>query len=191
MTSPLLFAAGFMFMAILLLLGVIYSRIHWLIKALLVAISLVFCALFYQGHLDSLGYPAPIDAPPLFRFVYALVREPYPLKDDPGAIYVWMVVPDHETPRVMAIPYSEENRKVIAEAKKKAQGGEAVYMGIGAGKSKDGNGEKGNSSAGGVAGAAHKLASGGSTTVPYEVHGDALMFKAPPDTVPKKDEQHD
>ena len=130
MIAPILFVACFMFLAVLLLLGVIYSRIHWVPKAILVAVSLLFGGIFYHAYMGSLGYPAQVAPPRLFRFVYGMVREPYLLKDDPGAIYVWMLTPGGEVPRVVTLPYSAATRKIIGDAKKKVQDGEVVYMGL-------------------------------------------------------------
>ena len=186
MISPLLFVVCFMFLAVLLLLGVIYSRVHWIPKAILVLISLLFGGVFYQGYLASLGYPAPITVPAMFRFVYAYVREPYPLKGDSGAIYIWMLTPGNEVPRVMSVPYSDKTRKMIGEAKKKAERGEIVYLGLaGNGKSSDGGGKASSSDPG--SGSTHK-SSMGPKSLPYDVKNEeTLEFKAPPDTVPRKD----
>ena len=186
MISPLLFVGCFMFIAILLLLGVIYSRVHWLLKATLVVVSLGFGGLFYRGYVGSLGYPAPVQAPSLFRFLYGYIHEPYALKGDPGAIYVWLMTPDNELPRVISMPYSAASRKVIGEAKKKVEQGEMVYLGLaGEGKSKSGEGGTPSSSPGG--GSEHKLPTG-RNSLPYDVRGETtLEFEAPPDTVPRKD----
>lgn len=186
MISPLLFVACFMFIAILLLLGVIYSRVHWVLKSILLVVSLLFGVIFYRGYVGSLGYPAPIDAPPLFRFVYGFVHEPFLLKGDPGAIYVWMMTPGNDMPRVIVMPYSAATRKIIGDAKERVARGETVYMGLaGTGKSKSG-GEGGSDGSGNNS--AHKSPMTGPKSLPYDVHGDkTLEFEAPPDTLPRKD----
>lgn len=180
MISPLMFTASFMFLTILLLIGVIYSRMHWSVKAFLVLSSLLFSGFFYHGYIGSLGYPALIDPPKLFRFIYAVVHEPSVISDDPGAIYIWLMT-DSSTPRSIVIPYSVENRKKVAQAKKKVQEGQIVYMGKPENQKRDGNSI-------GTGGQQHK--SIGSSSVPYNVDGsDDLAFKPTPDTVPKKDAQ--
>ena len=177
MTAPLLFVACFMFLASVLLLGVIYSRAHWLAKALLVGSSLVFSAFFYIAYVASLGYPTTAQLPELFRYVSSMVREPYPAKDDPGAIYIWLTT-DGMIPRSVAIPYSTETRRMMAVAKKLTAEGEIVYMGrqkstrksAGGSGSSLNNGDK----------------STGANMVPDHVEGDTIEIKPAPDTVPKK-----
>ena len=187
MISPLLFAVCYMFLTVLLLLGVIYSRVHWMPKAILVVTSLAFGGVFYHGHLGSLGYPAPITAPPLFRFVYGIVREPYLLKGDPGAIYVWMETKDAEVPRAISMPYSAANRKIIGDARKKVEQGELVYMGLsGDGQAKSDSGGRVSSTDPGSSSA--NKSSMGRNSVPYDVRNEqTLEFKTPPDTLPRKD----
>ena len=186
MISPLLFVACFMFIAILLLLGVIYSRVHWVLKSILLVISLLFGVVFYRGYVGSLGYPAPITPPPLFRFLYGFVHEPFLLKGDPGAVYIWMMMPGSEMPRVIAVPYSTASRKIIGDAKQRVERGEMVYMGLtGTGQNKSG-GDGGSSASGNNS--AYKSPMTGHRSVPYDVQGDkTLEFEAPPDTVPRKD----
>ena len=175
---PLIFTASFMFLAILLLIGVIYSQVRWWLKAILVISSLLFSGFFYQGYIASLGYPAPIDTPKLFRFVYGIVQEPSPLTNDPGAIYIWMLI-DSNTPRAIVIPYSAENRKLIAQAKKRIADGQIVHMG------KASKTDTMPSNAQGSSGQQNK--SGVGSSVPYHVEGDVdLAFQPTPDTLPKK-----
>jgi hypothetical protein len=176
MTAPLLFVACFMFLASVLLLGVIYSRTHWLAKALLVSSSLVFSAFFYIAYVASLGYPTMAQPPELFRYISSVVREPYPAKDDPGAIYVWLTT-DDVVPRAIALPYSTETRRLMAMAKKRTAEGETVYMGkqkptrTGAtGSSLNKEGDK----------------STGTNMLPYHIEGTPIEIKPAPDTLPKK-----
>jgi hypothetical protein len=175
MISPLLFAACFMFALVLLALGVIYSHVHWLIKAGLISSSLCFAVLLYLAYVGSLGYAAPIQLPSVFRFLYAVVQEPTP--ERPGQIYIWML--DHQQPRAISIAYSTERRKLINIAKKRVQEGEIVYLGTSEEKQGGHEGKGGSSKSG---------RSIGSSTVPYQIEGEeALSFKQPPDTLPKKE----
>lgn len=187
MISPLLFVTCFMFIASLLLIGVIYSRVHWLAKAALVIASLAFSALFYRGYVDSLGFPTEIQPSGVFRFVYGVVHEPAKIDRDPGAIFIWIMMEGWRQPRAIALPYTTENRKIIGLAKKRVAGGESVYMEFGQ-KTGDQAPSQGPSDARGN----QNKSSSGSNTVPYHIHGNEdLLFKAPPDTVPKKEITHD
>jgi hypothetical protein len=186
MISPLLFVTCFMFVVSLLLLGVLYSRIPWTVKAGLVVASLGFSLLFYYGYVDSLGFPTQVRPPALFRFIYGVVREPMQVNNDAGAIYIWIIVDGWQQPRAIAMPYSTENRKAIAAAKKQVAAGKTVYMGVGKGD----NGEK--TDKGDSTNGTQNKSSSGSNLMPYELHGqETLLFEKPPDTVPKKESQND
>ena len=165
-----------MFALVMLALGVIYSRVHWIIKAGLISASLVFTVLLFVAYVGSLGYATPVRPPPMFRFLYGFVHEPS-RDNDPGAIYIWLL--DHNQPRAIVIDYTSENRKQVAKAKQRIQEGEIVYMGLDDGEHAEGKNaqsSKGNKS------------SGGSSTVPYSLSGpEELIFKQPPDTLPKKE----
>lgn len=187
MISPLLFVTCFMFLASLLLIGVIYSRVHWLLKSGLVVASLAFSVLFYHGYVDSLGFPVDVRPAGVFRFIYGIVREPMLIEHDPGAIFMWITTDGSRQPRAIVLPYSKENRKFVTTAKKRVEGGEYVYMAFG--QKPNGqttHAEEGNQ---GNSGGRNKSTSG-SNNVPYEVHGDDdLNFKEMPDTAPKKETQ--
>lgn len=188
MISPLLFVTCFMFVACLLLIGVIYSRVHWLAKAGLVIASLMFSAMFYRGYVDSLGFPTEVQPSGIFRFVYSVVHEPMQIDRDPGAIFIWIMMEGWRQPRAIALPYTKETRKIIGLAKKRVEGGESVYMEFGrTGDQMPDQGPSNGSSDN------QNKSSSGSNTVPYHIHGnEELLFKAPPDTVPKKEQiDHD
>jgi len=163
-----------MFAVVMLALGVIYSRVHWVIKAALISSSLVFSALLYVAYVGSLGYAAPIPPPSRFQFLYAFVHEP--AQNDAGVIYIWLL--DHDRPRAVIIGYSPENRKQVAKAKQRVKEGDIVYMGLGSAPGEGKNAQPGSAN----------KSSGGSSTVPYYLQGqEELIFKQPPDTLPKKE----
>lgn len=174
-----------MFLCTLLLLGVIYSRIHWILKAVLVISSLMFSVFAYEAYQNALGYPVPLDPPAYFRFVYGMSVDPNPSANDPGAIYLWILDPNgQEQPRAIAIPYSKENRKKIAEAKKQVEAGKQVYMGKSTGDGADDGSPDGKSGNGN--GKQGLNGSPGSNTLPYNTRNSIIDFKQPPDTLPKK-----
>ena len=179
MISPILFVGSFMFLASLLLLGVIYSRAPWTAKAVLVASSLAFSGFFYIAFVGSLGYAARITPPEIFRFIYGIVREPYPAKNDAGAIYIWMML-DNDEPRAVEVPFSVETRHLLAQAKKRIEAGEIVFMGL-AGSRRE------QSAPGQLAAGNLTKSDNRGSDVPYKVDGIALELKPPPDTLPKKE----
>jgi hypothetical protein len=167
-----------MFITALLLLGIIYGRFHWTIKALLVVSSLLFCSFDYKAYQDTLGYPVFVSPPETFQFYFGLVQEP---SRDPGKIYLWISIPNQKEPRVIEIPYSKRNRDTTASAKEKVKRGEQVYMSM---KSKQGKGDAdGNNGQPGEG----KATGHSGNTVPYDLKDNVLDFVPPPDTVPKKE----
>lgn len=183
MNAPLMFAFCFMFLATILLLAVIHGRIYWGIKAMLIVISLVFCGWFYIALVGSLGYPTPEQPVGVFQFLGAYIREPYPAKNDPGAIYIWMLTEKMDRPRAITLPFSMENRRTVSRAKQKLKDGAMVYMGIN--RQPSGN----NDNTGGGSGSQRGVGIG-ANNVPYSVHGTATLELATPiDTVPKKESE--
>ncbi len=186
---PLQFTASFMFLCALLLLGTIYSRIHWIIKATLVVSSLLFCFVSYHGYENTLGYPVAAELPSIFQLLYPAVHEPVPSKHDDGAIYLWIADPNgRDEPRAIIIPYSKQNRDVTSQAKKKIQKGEQVFMSFKKkGQDSDGDdGTQGNKSNGKNGKVGNKGGTSGTNNLPYYTNGQVLDFEQPADTVPKK-----
>jgi hypothetical protein len=184
--TPIQIAAAFMFLCAMLSLGVIYGRIHWTLKALLVVSSLAFCVVAYDAYQGALGYPVIAKPPALFQFMYGIVHEPASSRGDIGAIYLWLVDPKgHSEPRAIQLPYSKTNRDAIAQAKKKIQAGQQVFMSFSDGQSKDGKGD-GAAAPGKNGRPGDQRSSGGGNTVPYKLDSIVLDFAPPPDTLPKK-----
>ena len=152
-----------MFLATLWLIAMLYSRIHWLLKASLIVLSLGFAALFYHSYVSAMGYPIATSPPPQFEVLAAAVHEPFPSRNDYGAIYLWITdLSGKAVPRAIQLPYTNELRKKATEAEMRAQD-QRVFMGV------------------------TKPKQPGDSKVPYPVnHPPTLEFKAPPDTVPKK-----
>lgn len=186
MISPLGYAASFMFLCALLSLGVIYSRVHWMLKAAMVLFSLAFGVLFYWAHVEALGYPVAVQPPELFRLLAADVHEPASVNGDAGAIYMWIIVDNSRQPRALALPYSDDLRKKMAQAKKKLQHGDMVFMG------KSAQAKAGSSGSKAKAGNQKPGKGGGNNQVPYQLNSAiSLDFKQPPNTLPKKEPQQE
>ena len=153
-----------MFLSALWLIAMIYSRIHWLLKASLIVLSLAFAALFYHSYVGAMGYPVATTPPPQFEVLAVDVREPYPAKNDSGAIYLWITdLSGKAVPRAIELPYSTELRKKASEAHSRTAQDQRVFMGLSTSK--------------------HH----GDSKVPYPViDAPTLEFQKPPDTLPKK-----
>ncbi len=128
--SQLQFAGVFMFLTALLLIATIYSNIHWSFKAILTLSSIVFCLFAFSAYEDSEGYPINARPPAKFEYVGSFIRPPNPITNDAGKIYLWIIdrrVSD--LPRVIAIPYTKEQQKVMDEAKQRKSQKQRVLLG--------------------------------------------------------------
>lgn len=118
-----------MFLMTLLLVGAIYSRLHWVAKAIMIAASLFVAAAMYETFQGALGWPVGDAMPKKFKFISVVVVEPTREPATPGAIYLWYKDPNHVEPRSIKLPYSRPMHEQMAQAQKKAeQGRGGVYM---------------------------------------------------------------
>ena len=123
-----------MFTLVLLLVGVLYSRLHWTLKAGLIVLSMGAAVLSFHTYRESRGWPVVVaEAPDLFQFISGVAREPNPERQDKGALIFWIVEPGKKEPRAITLPYSRENHKKMEQAKGKTAKGETVHMGKKAG----------------------------------------------------------
>jgi hypothetical protein len=174
MNAIFLLTLAYMFLSVLLLLGVIYSRVGWQLKTVLIALSLVFTMIFAIGYIAAQGYPVADQPPEMFRFISGMTREPS--RNDPGAIFVWLMdTTVNNQPRALALPYSPATRDMVDAAEKRVRAGEMVYLG----RQKSGQGQVPNQ--------ARAQSGSGSNSVPYQVSGlPDLHFVSPPDHLPLK-----
>jgi hypothetical protein len=184
--NVLFYTGCFMFQAALLLVAVIYSRLFWMLKAGLIILSLGFSLIFYRSALSVLGYPVAMTPPQQFELLGSSVHQPYPVKGDPGVVYLWVVATGQRIPRAIELPYSNDLRKQLAEAKRQMQaqanGNGRVFMGL----KPSGQTQKPGAAGSSKAGAPHAH---GDSRVPYDVQeAPTLEFEKPPDTVPQKPE---
>ena len=77
-------------LAVLLLVMILYSRLHWGMKAAVVVLASVFYPVSYFSLLEILGWPTAQELPDRFRLVAAQVYEPDKQQETSGAIYVWV-----------------------------------------------------------------------------------------------------
>jgi hypothetical protein len=181
MTFALIKLVGaFLFLSVLLGVGVIHSRAHWMMKALLIGLILPFGWSFYTGLSDLLGFPVAARAPEEFRYIASLVREP--TRSEEGAIFVWIVA-ENPLPRAILLPYSKQLRDKMNEAKKRSAT-EPVFMGR---RRRDGGAAQ---TEGGTQAETDALRSAGSQgTARNGSPGSGLTydFVPPPDTLPRKE----
>ena len=127
----------------LLLIVLVYARLHWSAKAIAVVVTSVFYIASFVGVRGLLGWATVDRLPVAFKLLQARIVEPHSLEGDPGAIYLWVEALDDGNrpsgvPRAYRLPYrdalAEKTDKAISEiAAGRAQGGRAADLGSGQG----------------------------------------------------------
>ncbi len=127
----------------LLLIILVYARLRWPAKAVLVVVTSTFYILSFAGARGLLGWASVDRLPPVFKLLQVRIVEPHTLEGDPGSIYLWVEALDETNrpsgvPRAYRLPYTE----ALAEKTDKAarelaagrpQGGRAADLGTGEG----------------------------------------------------------
>ncbi|MBR0826799.1 hypothetical protein JQ596_14710 [Bradyrhizobium manausense] len=127
----------------LLLLVLVYARLHWSLKAVAVVVTSAFYVISFMEMRGLLGWATTARLPPSFKLLHARIVEPHTLQGEPGAIYLWVEELDEDNrpsaiPRAYRMPYSDAlaDKTHTAENEIKAgrpQGGRAADFGGGDG----------------------------------------------------------
>jgi len=126
--SILLLVAANVIVLALLLLILIYSRIHWLVKLLLIVIVSASYWVAYQGWDRAQGWPSNNPIPEKFLLHGAIIEEPNKEKGVNGTIYLWVNdLTEHkpsENPRAYLLPYNKRLHKASQEALRQMRNGQ-------------------------------------------------------------------
>lgn len=136
-------ALSYALIGALLLIVLVYARLHWSAKAVAVIVTSAFYIASFVGARGLLGWATVDRLPAAFKLLQARIVEPHSLEGDPGAIYLWVETLDDGNrpsgvPRAYRLPYrgslAEKADKAIAEiAAGRPQGGRAADFGDGGG----------------------------------------------------------
>lgn len=136
-------AVAYAVIGALLLLVLVYARLHWSLKAVAVVLTSAFYVVSFGAMHSLLGWATPDRLPAYFKLLSARVVEPHSLEGDPGSIYLWVEELDDgnrpsAAPRAFRVPYNARlaERTFAAENEIKAgrqQGGRAADFGGGDG----------------------------------------------------------
>jgi len=136
-------ALSYALIGALLLIVLVYARLHWSAKAIAVGVTSAFYIASFVGVYGLLGWATVDRLPVAFKLLQARIVEPHSLEGDPGAIYLWVETLDEGNrpsgvPRAYRLPYrdalAEKTDKAIGEiAAGRAQGGRAADLGSGQG----------------------------------------------------------
>jgi hypothetical protein len=182
----------------LLLIVLVYARLHWSIKAVAVVVTSAFYIASFVGVRGLLGWASVDRLPAAFKLLQARIVEPHSLEGDPGAIYLWVETLDDGNrpsgvPRAYRLPYrgslAEKTDKAMAEiAAGRPQGGRAADFGDGGGSVLQAAREYITPSTILDTSGGDPSTGGGSLAVPGE--GDEVSFTPLlPPRMPPKDEQ--
>jgi hypothetical protein len=127
----------------LLLVVLIYARVPWPARAVVVVVTSAFYIASFIGTRGLLGWASVDRLPATFKLLQARIVEPHSVEGDPGSIYLWVEALDDGNrpsgiPRAYRIPYSdplaERTDKAAREvAAGRPQGGRAADFGSGEG----------------------------------------------------------
>jgi len=136
-------ALSYALIGALLLIVLVYARLHWSAKAMAVVVTSAFYIASFVGVRGLLGWATVDRLPVAFKLLQARIVEPHSLEGDPGSIYLWVETLDEGNrpsgvPRAYRLPYrdavAEKVDKAIGEiAAGRPQGGRAADLGSGEG----------------------------------------------------------
>ena len=127
----------------LLLIVLVYARLHWSLKAVAVVVTSAFYVVSFTEMRGLLGWASTERLPTAFKLLKARIVEPHSLEGDPGSIYLWVEELDEDhrpsgIPRAFRVPYNDTlaDKTHAAENEIAAghpQGGRAADFGGGEG----------------------------------------------------------
>jgi hypothetical protein len=136
-------AVSYALIGALLLIVLVYARLHWSAKAVAVVVTSAFYIASFAGVRGLLGFATIDRLPAAFKLLQARIVEPHTLEGDPGSIYLWVETLDDGNrpsgvPRAYRLPYrqtlAEKTDRAIGEiAAGRPQGGRAADFGTGEG----------------------------------------------------------
>jgi len=127
----------------LLLVVLVYARLHWSLKAVAVVVTSAFYVVSFTEMRGLLGWASADRLPASFKLLQARIVEPHSLEGDPGSIYLWVEQLDEDNrpsgiPRAFRVPYDDRLADKTHAAQNEIaaghpQGGRAADFGGGEG----------------------------------------------------------
>jgi hypothetical protein len=145
--SILLLVAANVVVLALLMLVLVFSRLHWILRLLLVLMVSGSYWIAYQGWDRAQGWPSSNAVPEKFLLHGAVIEEPNKEEGVSGTIFLWLSdLTEHqpaEQPRAYVMPYSKRLHNAAQEAIRHMRNGElqlgTVLPELSAKQVKDGN----------------------------------------------------
>ncbi|MGB1011507.1 MAG: hypothetical protein ACPGVP_17445 [Thiolinea sp.] len=112
----------------LLMLVLLFSRLHWVLRLILVLLVSAAYWLAYQGWDRAQGWPSHNAVPEKFLLHGAVIEEPDKERGVSGTIFLWLSdLTEHkpaELPRAYILPYSKRLHNSAQEALRMMRNGE-------------------------------------------------------------------
>jgi hypothetical protein len=136
-------AVAYAVIGALLLIVLVYARLHWALKAAAVIVTSAFYVVSFAAMQGLLGWASTDRLPVSFKLLQARIVEPHSLEGDPGSIYLWVEELDADNrpsaiPRAYRVPYNDALAEKTHAAENeiaagRPQGGRAADFGGGDG----------------------------------------------------------
>ena len=143
----LILAVSYALIGALLLIVLVYARLHWSAKAVAIILTSAFYMASFAGARGLLGWATIDRLPATFKLLQARIVEPHSLEGDPGSIYLWVERLDEDNrpsgiPRAFRVPYNDRLADKTHAAENEIalghpQGGRGAALGGGAGSQKE------------------------------------------------------
>ena len=112
--------AAYVFITLLTLAIIRYTRWGWPVKVTAAATTAVFCLVSYVSIPDLLGWPIAQDLPQKFRLHAAYIQQPDKLSKSKGTINLWVTdaqdLAQGGVPRAFQFPYSPPLHEAVLSA---------------------------------------------------------------------------
>ncbi len=112
----------------LLMLVLLFSRLHWAYRLSLVFLVSGAYWVLYQGWIQAQGWPTNNSLPHKFLLHGAVIEEPAPDNKNTGTIFIWATDLDNHLPagkpRAYETPYSKKLHSATQEALNQMRNGE-------------------------------------------------------------------
>lgn len=193
----LILSVAYAVIGALLLIVLVYARLHWSAKAAAIVVTSAFYVISFTAMRGLLGWASTDRLPISFKLLAARIVEPHSLENDRGSIYLWVEEIDDDNrpsgvPRAYRVPYDDTlaERTHAAEneiAAGRPQGGRAADFGGGDGSIIDAVREYVTPKA--ILETTGGDSSTGEFKLPPGAQLGAVFTPLPPPRMPPKDEQ--
>ena len=109
----LILSVSYALIGALLLVVLIYARLPWPVKAVVVVVTSAFYIASFIGTRGLLGWASVDRLPTTFKLLQARIVEPHSVEGDSGSVYLWIEELDEDNhpsgvPRAFRLPFTDQ-----------------------------------------------------------------------------------